>query len=54
MFDMLLSLIFKRTFKVLAHFELKVHIFVMLEFMELDRQNAAVWNGLTNKHTTGC
>ena len=26
----------------------------MLEFMELDRQNAAMWNGLTNKHATGC
>ena len=26
----------------------------MLEFTELDRQNAAMWNGLTNKYIASC
>ena len=30
---------FKRAFNILAHLELKVHMFVMLEFTGLERQN---------------
>ena len=49
-----LYFIFKRAFKVLAHFEFKVHVFMMLKSTGLDGQNAAVWNGLTNEYTDSC
>lgn len=51
---MLLFISFSRAFKVLAHFEFKVHVFIMLEFIGFDGQNAAVWNGLTNEYTDSC